>query len=447
VEKLENINKSLEGISDNLENAVDVIYEQYATTEANLDRIAHILDSGFSQLCDYFDSQTQVLETICTVLENPRATKASELRRMADELQQRGLLPKAKEYYLASLGKNILDYRTYISLAGLCVRQGSLEEARVHVENSLPHAPKSNGFDWRSYSYRLLANISMRQNDPQGAINHLHSALTHTNDYHEAWFELAQFYAITSKKKGCVDALERAIILNHSNFAQAQCSNFFEAQPEVVALLERMYSKVEKEVIDDFARLERKMKRAFSAIATTQELLARAGKGTENLNLARKLVPSLAHHHKFEEAQEKGTLESLALYERIEDILEQRRQKSHTYASLLSDRAELQNVHNYIDCVIEMTRVEQQHFRYVRKTKFKDAWSAVPRGIFGYPILGALFGFMTGCIGSCTYEVITKSRPDPNAMDYSDYGLLGGPLLGAAIGFIVGLYEIKKKLK
>lgn len=427
LEKLENIDSSLgeasgnlEAMSGQLDGLIDAQYETADAISEGLGIVAGALDEGFSALRAQFDEQIGALSDICSVLENPRATQADELRRMADEMRRRNVLPKAQEAYLESLELNPLDYRAYIGIAETKIKQNALEEAKKYVEQSLPHAPKSKSFDWKSYSYRILAHIAIRENDPPGAINHLHSAIQHTSGYGEGLYELAQFCAIAQKKDECLNALQTAITLNPGYFASAQQGNFFGARPQVHALLQGMHAAAGKELKSAIISLEKRMSKAYDEVAKAEEWRERANEGgrCESVRKYESAVVSL------------GGLKKASGYEQAINAIQKR----------------VPQLQGEISDVITKTIDEQNHYKSVRKTKVKSAWAAVPRAIFANTIVSSCLGGMTGYVSGCMYFV---SQPQPNVPTSEGIALGSslGVIVGAMVGLLIGVYQIRKKLK
>src|SRR5262249_37412102 len=93
-----------------------------ATLTTGLSRIGSILEWGFNEISWQLQQQTEVLLDIDKTLKTPSETQANEYRRMADELQKRGVLDEAKEFYQKALSQNRLDYRTYVGFAHTLLR-------------------------------------------------------------------------------------------------------------------------------------------------------------------------------------------------------------------------------------------------------------------------------------------------------------------------------------
>jgi tetratricopeptide (TPR) repeat protein len=137
----------------------------------------------------------------------------------AEENRSRGDYKHAIEYFLESLHKSSLDYRTYIGLAETYLHIGQFANANTYLENSLFHAPASGNFSYKSYYLRLIGRIYYCWED----------------------YDLAQYYAVKRDVEEAILHLRRSIEGNSFYFDLAiREKNFNPIIDAVLQLREEM---------------------------------------------------------------------------------------------------------------------------------------------------------------------------------------------------------------
>ena len=166
------------------------------TVEKGIYDIASIVEWGFGELEWQLQKQTSLLSGIDNSLKTPSQTQADEWRVMSDELRKRGVIDKSKEFAIKSLKVNPLDYRTYISLSKIELKQNALDEAENILFRSLPHAPKEKEFDYRSFSYRLIGHVRECKEDIPGALKYLVESICYSPEYSEGLYDFSRYVSL-----------------------------------------------------------------------------------------------------------------------------------------------------------------------------------------------------------------------------------------------------------
>ena len=168
------------------------------SVDTGINNIIQIVEWGFGELEWELEKQTNILSGIDSSLKSPSQTQANEWRVMSDELRRRGVIEKAKDFAEKSLEVNPLDYRTYISLAQIALKQNLLNEAEKYFLQSLPHAPKEKSFDYRSFSYRLIGHVRECMDDTEGALEYFSKAIIFSPDYPAGLYDFARYVSIVN---------------------------------------------------------------------------------------------------------------------------------------------------------------------------------------------------------------------------------------------------------
>ena len=208
-----------------------------------LANIASIFEWGFEEIEWKLDQLRVTLKSIDDTLKTPSQTKANEWRQIAEELRERGVLDESEKFLLKSLESNPLDYRTYIGLGKTYLQIGKLNEVRTHLRRSLPHAPKTSGFDYKSYSYRLIGRTYFCEENYQQAVLALRTAIELSPDYYLGHYDYAQYCALIGGGEHFLDSLMIAIIKEPLPFELVRKEkNFERCEKEVEEVLENIES-------------------------------------------------------------------------------------------------------------------------------------------------------------------------------------------------------------
>jgi tetratricopeptide (TPR) repeat protein len=260
--------------------------QMQATLTKGFDQLASALEWGFTDLCWKVEQQTEVLKDIDNTLKTPSETQANEYRKMAEELQNRGVLDEAEEFYSKALELNRLDFRIYIGLAETLLRVNRFHQARQVLEKSLPHAPKvafelldepheTLISDWRSYSLRLIGHIDACAGDYRQAAASLSSAIEFSPFYAEALYDYAQYTARISEAASSIASLERAIRLNPLYWYLPQRQKVFSGiKGELKALLNSLRRDALRNAEEAIQACQNEIDRLGRTVANYQSTLA-----------------------------------------------------------------------------------------------------------------------------------------------------------------------------
>jgi tetratricopeptide (TPR) repeat protein len=284
--------------------------------------IATVIEWGFQEIGWRLQQQTDILRSIDHTLKTPSETQATEWRRMAEELRNRGVLDKSEELFLKALDLNPLDYRIYVGLAETYLRANQFDKARASLEKSLPHAPKKQQLDFKSYSYRLIGHIYACEEDYGQAVVALRAAVEFSPDYEDAHYDYAQYCALVGEKEGCLASLQKAVTTRRFYFYLAEKErNFDPLRPDVQALLTQVSTKAFDEASATIAATESALKAAAEAspkaCETFKEQVVAFGSeyGYKKLKEAvKKLMQYFPDYDKFEPA-----LRSVGIGGRLKD--------------------------------------------------------------------------------------------------------------------------------
>jgi tetratricopeptide (TPR) repeat protein len=265
--------KTVAGIAD-LKRATVAGLDQLATAQramqaelgAGLRNIASILEWGFDEVSWQLHQQTETLRGIDLTLKTPAETQANEWRLMAEELRRRGVLNRSEEFFLKGLEANPLDYRLYIGLARTYLQSDRFGEALAHLEESIPHAP-GNGFDYRSYSHRMIGRIHASEGRYESAVGALESAIRFAPDYTRALYEHAEYCGQCARVEACLASLRKAVLADSGLFAVAETDPLLDpVRPSVAALLADLVDSASKEAQVAASSSEASIARTESAL-------------------------------------------------------------------------------------------------------------------------------------------------------------------------------------
>lgn len=215
VEEIKTLNKTSIKSYDALKQLAVIQQEGFKDLSTRISDAASIIEWGLSELSWRVEQQTDVLRNIEQILNNPNQTKADEWRKIAEELRNRGDLPEAERFFTRALSTNPLDYRIYVGLAETYLKMEEFDKAKVYLEKSLIHAPKSSesdsDFDYRSYSYKLIGHIYMCKENYIEAANALQSAIQLSPYYYDGHYDYAQYCALVGDTQDCLMSLDFAI--------------------------------------------------------------------------------------------------------------------------------------------------------------------------------------------------------------------------------------------
>jgi len=410
----------------------------------SLSKIASAIRWGFEEINWSLQCQTNILLSIDHTLKTPTLTKANELRQIAEELNQRGVLDKSEEFFLKAIKLNPLDYRSYIGLAQTYLQLNKFDNAKIFLEKSLPYAPKGE-IDYKSYSYRLIGHIYESEEDYYKAMNALNTAIELSPGYSDAHYDYAQYCAQAGLLELCLSSLEKAILIKPMYWYLAKIEqNFSSFRNEVDNFLSKISVKAYKEAKETINKSEITLHEVEVSVKKTREE-------------AWKEV--LVAEEALDKSKEKGALRSKNMYNStlekyqlaIKDAkakLESAKDKveSRDYISLLEGKPiaeksieiattagkEAKKSFKEI-CVIAKEECDYHEKKHADKVR--DIWRMVPRVLIIRPLL---FGIVAG-IGGCTVGLF----PGLSSGLLFDIGFL----LGIILGIWIGIYEIKEEIK
>jgi hypothetical protein len=260
----------------------ELIYEQqkaFQDFSNELSGIASAIEWGFSELSWQIQQQTNVLREISHKMDIPSQIQATEWRRMAEELRVRGVYDKSLDFFLKALEANPLDYQIYIGLGRTYLCLSQFEDAEKCFLNSLPHAPQKENFDYKSYSYRLVARVKYCGMDTDSAISCAEQAVSLSPNYWKAYYDLAQYCAVKGDLSKSAYALRKAIEAEKLYFPMAENERDF---APVRNVLEDMRSKAK-------AIATRAIAEAVEALQKAEDANAQVYASTEYKNAKSKL--------------------------------------------------------------------------------------------------------------------------------------------------------------
>ncbi len=212
IERLESSGaQSLYGVVESIESGFGELSEQLSEITSGTGNIASILEWGFEGIEWKLDQTRGTRENAERRLKTPSQTQANEQRGIAEKLRGRGVLGESEKFFLRSLDRNPLDYRTYIGLGKTYLQMGKPGKARTFWIKSLPHAPKIE-IDYRSYSYRLIGRSYFCEHRYQDAALELWSSITLSPNYYLGHYDLAQYCALIGEVEDCRDSLWIAVL-------------------------------------------------------------------------------------------------------------------------------------------------------------------------------------------------------------------------------------------
>lgn len=228
--------ENVDRLAEIQQSGFQTLSNQLSGVSDHLSHISTIMEWGFEELSWRIRQQTGILRSIDHSIKTPSAIRASELRQIAEELRERGLLDESEDYFLKSIESNPLDYRTYIGIGQTYLQMGRFDKAKTFWEKSLPHAPKQE-IDYKSYSYRLIGHVHFCEDSPQQAFLILQSAIELSPGYADGHYDLSQYAAQIGNKEICLSSLLNALIGHPTYFAIAKTERNFQPYLEEVQCL------------------------------------------------------------------------------------------------------------------------------------------------------------------------------------------------------------------
>jgi tetratricopeptide (TPR) repeat protein len=308
----------------------------FESLSRTLAEVASTIEWGFEEVSWQLHEQTTVLRDIAHTLKTPSETQAEELRLMAEELLQRGVLEESEKRFLKALDLNPLDYRTYIGLHYTYLHLDRFDEARTLLQRSLPHAPhitskeeeqprskyysdeeleemirsaqeekrkKKLGLPWwkieevredkpvelsdyRSYSYRLIGRICMCQEDYQGAVEALKNSVQLSPDYYQGYYDLAQYSALVTDREISLPSLQKAVSGRSFYFYLARKErNFDPLRQDVEELLNMLETNTSKEARGATSQSKTALKQFSKALLLAEHAESRSEKCLEKMSM------------------------------------------------------------------------------------------------------------------------------------------------------------------
>jgi tetratricopeptide (TPR) repeat protein len=204
-------------------------------------QLSSILQWGLSEIAWRLEQNQNALKSIDQTLRTPAQTQANEWREMGESLLERGVVGEAERFYRKSLDQNPLDYRTYVGIANVLIRQNQYGEADSVLEAALPHAPPATDAriaDYRSLALRMRGHIKVCEGKTEAAIPFFEKATLLSPRYDDAWYELAVCEAQCQHWDKTADALRAAIENNPVCWELARLDRRFrDYKPQMIDLL------------------------------------------------------------------------------------------------------------------------------------------------------------------------------------------------------------------
>lgn len=429
--------KEIRSIGINIENMVTMQAEGFAAIRDRLSEIVSVLEWGFGEINWRLQQQTDVLMSIDHTLKTPSETRANEWRLHAEELRRRGVLEESEEFFLKALNEYRLDYRIYIGLAETYLQMNSFDKAKAQLEKSLPHAPQKE-INYKSYSHRLIGHIYACEENFNDALNSLHSAIKLSPNYADALYDFAQYSSLVSD-----EVVDR--ICSHT--FQEWGKNWSLKDYNLVRFLCLQKAIEDKPVYFYLAEKEKNFNDRRSTVQLALKNLSENAHGRVDTIIYNIEATSPEVENAISEAEnalitsrDKSELKSIQLFKNSEQqlLLVKDKIASGDYISLLGAQPLAEETLRLLNEARDLARKEQEHFEKRRSEKVANAWSGVPKFIFGVPLLSGFIGGMAGC----TIALASFGDHGHNWSEGFNYGFI----LAGLIGFFVGIYIIQKEL-
>ena len=341
----------------------------FAGVRADLGQLTSIVEWGFQDLNWRISQQTNVLKSIDKTLKTPLETQANELRQMAEGLFERGVTKEAESRFLRALEMNPLDYRAYVGLAHVYIREGNFGQARRYLENSLPIAPQKDS-QLRSYSLRLIGRTYFCDEDNQNAAKVLKQAVDLVPDSPEAHYDYAQYSALIEDVSTSCSELAKAISLRPSFWIMSRSDRNFESIREQVSLtlsdlVTKAREKAQRETTYALSSANHILKRVTDVLKSIDQADELGVKVERRFN--RSPVFEIERQTKTYESQIRGIEQHLSVKElepnlaanknvdRIADIL------STTTHNLNKIEEQIRDFRT--QCIIEMENMKQNRYK------------------------------------------------------------------------------------
>lgn len=369
----EAIPKSLGELAQAQERALEKLSEEMSK---GFSQLSSVLEWGFAEVSWQLHEQTTLLRDIAHTLKTPSQTQAEELRQMAEQLRERGVLEDSESRFLKALELNPLDYRTYVGLHYTYLRLGQFDKAKGVLEKSLPHAPRGEArmyeteesekvLDYRSYSYRLIGRIYYCREDYPQAVEALRKSIDLSPEYSVGHYDFAQYCALMRKQGECLDSLRKAILGRPLYHYLAQDEkNLDPLRTEVAGLLQNMSAIALEEVKQPLTKLEERLHKVKKAILVLEEAEAQS-------------------------ASQGSTLS--AIYDAVEGQLgdAKRLSLSGKYNAILEAQGYVEAIGVNIGLLVERVRKQAEYHESAILSAPSERWPG-PRT---YEIVGGILGF------------------------------------------------------
>lgn len=187
-----------------LKNMESALRESAVKVTNQLSTLTFMVQRELQQVHWDLQQQSELLASIDHTLKTPSETQANEWRVMGVRLAARKVDTEAEQFFRKSLEMNPLDYRVYIGLANVVLRQNRFDEAYDILERSLPHAPSRVDHDevlsplnallddFKSYTLLTQGQILACQNRISESIIRLKNACDLSPKFADARYELAR---------------------------------------------------------------------------------------------------------------------------------------------------------------------------------------------------------------------------------------------------------------
>lgn len=272
--------RATDRIAGAISRKTDAIYELSTTVETSINQVTEALyglSNQFRQAHDEAmwkaEQQIHLLTGIHNMIANPRGTEAEELLRMGRESLEVGMVDETLNLLKESVGKNPLDYRTYVTMGYAYIEKNEPESALDRFEYALRNS-RTEGY--RTRALLLIARAKYIMEDFAGAIQAARASVNTSPDYSEAHYRLAGYYAANGEADASIRCLQylieggktiagNTIEADRSYFVKAQIDpEFSNSRDEINVFLQKLLRK-ERELA------EKAMQNAQIAIEKAQE--------------------------------------------------------------------------------------------------------------------------------------------------------------------------------
>jgi tetratricopeptide (TPR) repeat protein len=259
----------------------------------DLEMISGLIEWGFSEISWELKKQEDILNSIDETLKTPFETKANELRYMAEELQNRGVLDEAEKRFIKSLDMNPLDYRTHVGLAQVYLKMNNFAKARRMFEKSLPHGTK----ELQNYSLRLIGRTYFCEENYTKAANALKDAIELLPQDSDSNYDFAQYSALVGDTESAVKSLKISILTKPLLFSLASHEkNFSTCKNQVQQLLDKMFSEEVLKTNQRMMESERVLKKAKETVIKVAYCSEENAKALSFFGMAKNSIAMNTYH-------------------------------------------------------------------------------------------------------------------------------------------------------